>query len=78
MRAKTSRILKVKARNPEVMKKAQNMTKEDALEIIELSTESVDTLTKAFELITQACADEAGDKKSLDILNDDHVAPTIH
>ena len=61
-----------------VMKKARNITKDEAFEIIELSTESVETLTKAFNLIAKACADETAQQTALAILNDDHVAPTFH
>ncbi len=60
------------------MKKSRNVSKDEALEIIELSTASIETLTRAFRLITEACADETVQKMASMILNDDHVAPTIH
>jgi hypothetical protein len=60
------------------MKKAPKITKDEALEIIELSTSSIETLTKAFEIIAKACADEAGNVVVPGFWNDDVVAPVIH
>lgn len=61
-----------------VMKKAPKITKDEALEIIELSTSSIETLTKAFEIIAKACADESGKIVVPGFWNDDVVAPVIH
>ncbi len=40
-------------------KQSQKYTEDEALEIIELSSESFETLARAFELIAEVCADEA-------------------
>lgn len=40
-------------------KPSQRYTADEALEIIELSSESFETLARAFELIAEVCADEA-------------------
>jgi len=55
---------------------SDRFSKEEALEIIELSSDSLDLLSRAFNLITDICEEESEDFDSAEVTNS--AALVIH